>query len=181
MTLIICPGVHAPVWTQDFLQQLEACIPTTQAARQVFAAANERPWSPYQLRCFLDEQAIAPTRPLIFIAFSAGCVAAISAAHYWSSQGKSVAAVIAFDGWGVPMAGPFPIYRLSHDAFTHHTSAWLGHGQASFYADPPVSHQALWRNPQHVRGMAMANREQAPAVATAMQFLGMCLERHLEG
>jgi len=41
---------------------------------------------------------------------------------------------------GVPLVGNFPIHRLSHDYFTHWSSAVLGSGNDSFYADPPVEH-----------------------------------------
>ena len=63
-------------------------------------------------------------------------------------------ALIAFDGWGVPLVGNFPIYRISHDQFTHWSSELLGKGDKSFYADPPVEHLDLWRSdkdsPAHV-------------------------------
>ncbi|MCU0568633.1 MAG: hypothetical protein MUF49_18805 [Oculatellaceae cyanobacterium Prado106] len=90
--------------------------------------------------------------PLFFVGFSAGVVGAIGAARLWHQWGGQVQGLAAFDGWGVPLWGDFPIYRISHDAFTHWSSALLGAGQASFYAEPPVSHLALWRSPETVQG-----------------------------
>lgn len=67
-------------------------------------------------------------------------------------MGGQIKALIALDGWGVPLGGNFPIYRLSHDSFTHWSSALLGGGTESFYADPPVEHLELWRSPQTTKG-----------------------------
>lgn len=89
---------------------------------------------------------------LIIISFSAGVVGAISAAWGWQLMGGKIEALIAFDGWGVPLVGNFPIYRISHDYFTHWSSSLLGKGDKSFYADPPVNHLDLWRSPQQVIG-----------------------------
>jgi hypothetical protein len=82
------------------------------------------------------QTAADPQEPLLLIGFSAGVVGAIAAANLWQGQGRRVAAVIAVDGWGVPQVGDFPLHRVSHDYFTHWSSAVLGAGADSFYADP---------------------------------------------
>ena len=51
----------------------------------------------------------------MFIAFSAGVVAAVTAAMQWQGEGGKIKGLIAFDGWGVPLLGDFPVYRVSHD------------------------------------------------------------------
>ena len=182
MVLVICPGVHSSLWTTHFLHQLDEQLPDARLGRLVFPADLEYPWSPFTLRRFLADQAIAPDAPLVFLAFSAGCVAAVGTAYYWTQQGRQVSAVIALDGWGVPLVGPFVGYRLSHDAFTHQTSACLGRTVPSFYADPPVSHQKLWCNPAQVKGWQVDNsfacRENLATRTTALQFLVACLRQH---
>jgi hypothetical protein len=90
--------------------------------------------------------------PLVFIAFSAGTVGAIGAAWVWRLLGGQVKAFIALDGWGTPLYGDFPIHRLSHDYFTHWSSASISSGTDHFYADPPVPHLDLWRSPHTTNG-----------------------------
>lgn len=141
--------------------------------------------------------------PLAFVSFSAGVVGAIGAAWMWQFLGGTVKAFIAFDGWGVPLWGSFPIHRFSHDEFTHWSSALLGAGSDSFYADPPVAHLDLWAKPQIAQGwwiqsqvadgesqsdspithypthdVAVSQAARSPVTAT--QFLTMLLERYGE-
>ncbi|UBF26093.1 hypothetical protein K9N68_31945 [Kovacikia minuta CCNUW1] len=104
--------------------------------------------------------------PLVFIGFSAGVVGAIAAAWGWQLLGGAVQAFIAVDGWGVPLGGTFPIYRISHDSFTHWSSALLGAGETSFYADPAVDHLVLWRSPQAVKGWQVSAIASQPIVYT---------------
>ena len=52
----------------------------------------------------------------------------------------------------MPLTGNFPIYRVSHDYFTHWSSGLLGAGYKGFYADPEVEHLDLWRSPANVYG-----------------------------
>ena len=99
-----------------------------------------------------QQLSVLEKRSLFFIAFSAGVVGGIGAALAWQLTGGKVRGFVAIDGWGMPLAGNFPIYRLSHDYFTHWSSAALGGGGAGFYADPPQEHLTLWRSPQNVRG-----------------------------
>jgi hypothetical protein len=94
--------------------------------------------------------------PLTLIGFSAGVITAMVNASLWRINGGSIAAFFALDGWGVPLVGDFPIYRLSHDYFTHWSSHLLGGGPVSFYADPPVEHLTLWSAPERVTGWAVS-------------------------
>lgn len=159
MTIVICPGYHPPELTIDFLKGLGRDPGKTVRPDLIYPADRQPPYSSLHLLTFLrqseqgqTEKSYQKLQSLLFIGFSAGVVAAIGAAHLWQADGGSVKAVIAIDGWGVPLWGNFPIHRLSHDAFTHWSSALLGGGEAGFYADPAVGHLDLWRSPQHVGG-----------------------------
>ena len=90
--------------------------------------------------------------PLSWLAFSAGVVGAMGAIWLWQLQGGKIQNLIAFDGWGMPLGGDFPICRVSHDHFTHWSSAILGGGKNGFYADPPREHLELWRSPETCQG-----------------------------
>lgn len=158
MSVLICPGIHEPQHTDRFLADLGE--PLSDA--MVFPAEQSLAYSPLHILDFLRRQLSSPLRgqqftlvdqpPLVLIAFSAGVVGAIGAAHQWQSLGGRVKALIALDGWGVPLYGNFAIHRASHDYFTHWSSALLGAGSDSFYADPPQSHLEFWRSPQSVQG-----------------------------
>ncbi|WP_008310250.1 hypothetical protein [Leptolyngbya sp. PCC 6406] len=187
MAIILCPGSHPRGWTHEFLAQLKEAAPELMSTIRVAPTSPGDAWSPYALRRWLQTQdwtEESPTglrlSPLIFVAFSAGCVAAAGVAHYGSVQGHTVGAVIALDGWGVPIVGPFAVYRLSHDFITHQTTHWPRSGQGHFYADPPVPHRDLWRTPATVTGWQTL---QSPngldlkdgSATTALQFLVDCL------
>ena len=157
MTVIICPGIHDAVLSDRFLaalnQQLATTVSTLQIAKdQIFPSDREAPFNGLAVWSFLQELA-NPENPLVLIGFSAGVVGAISAANLWQVQGHTVAALIAVDGWGVPQLGDFPLHRVSHDYFTHWSSALLGEGQDSFYAEPPVTHLDLWQFPERAQGL----------------------------
>jgi hypothetical protein len=151
MFLIICPGIHDPSLTENFIQGLEL----SNYCDQILILPTEiyRPYSPSDVSEFLrkDKEIGFKGHSLVFISFSAGVVGAIGVAQNWQKQ-ANIKAFFAFDGWGVPLQGEFPIYRISHDYFTHWSSAILGSGQENFYADPPVAHLDLWRSPQTING-----------------------------
>ena len=109
----------------------------------------------------------SPSDSVLIIAFSAGVVGAIAAARTWHRRGVSISALIAIDGWGVPLFGAFPTHRMSHDRFTHWSSALLGGSETSFYADPPVDHLNLWCAPQSVQGVI----EPSNRTGTAATFI----------
>lgn len=156
MPIFICPGIHSLSLTEHFVGELRL----SQTEVLIFPA-DQPVYSPQHVLDFFQ-----PQEPVVMIAFSAGVVGAIAAARTWQRQGQSIAAFIAIDGWGVPLFGDFPIYRLSHDRFTHWSSNLLGGGK-SFYADPPVDHLTIWRFPNQVRGYA----EPSHQITTAASFI----------
>ena len=213
MNIIICPGIHESAITQSFLQKLRFLLSTEPNFKDsenilIFPAQNYSALSTFHILQFLsdafggmlfdhatqtqsDHRFDNPqaTSPLLFISFSAGVVGAIGAAWGWQLLGGKVKAFIALDGWGVPLFGNFPIHRLSHNYFTYWSSALLGSGEDSFYADPPVEHLEMWRSPQSVQGYWVhptvstqpQNLHQAtPTRLTAGEFLTMLIERYGE-
>ncbi|WP_232731870.1 hypothetical protein [Kamptonema formosum] len=204
ISAVICPGIHDPKLTERFLEELLSEVNNTfpcacQSANiLVFPAESCPAYSAAHILQFISDRlgtgrcprlpgergggsAHSSGREVILIGFSAGAAGAIGAATWWQAMGGSVAALIALDGWGVPLYGNFPIYRLSHDRFTHWSSALLGAGEDSFCADPPVEHLELWRAPKTVQGWwnPKAGREwQPPRPTNAARFLVTLLERH---
>jgi hypothetical protein len=154
--VVICPGIHEPQLTQDFLQALQGDkttdLSTCWTQKLLIFPTHEYPaYSTIHILQFLQRHA-TQTTPIVFISFSAGVAGAIGAAWGWQMLGGQVKAFIAFDGWGVPLQGKFPIHRVSHDYFTHWSSALLGTGEDSFYADPAIEHLDLWRSPDSCQG-----------------------------
>jgi hypothetical protein len=180
MTIILCPGMHDPHLTDAFwksIGQRYAELYTgefTPVAHQV-PQANVWGVSPLHILEFLNQTVSVP-QPILMISFSAGVVGAISAAWAWQLQGGLVHAFVALDGWGVPLTGSFPIYRLSHDEFTHWSSQPLGMGQAPFYAEPGVEHLDLWRAPDQARGWWL--RDHNPERFTAADVICHILHQH---
>jgi hypothetical protein len=130
-----------------------------------------------------------------FLGFSAGVVAAIGAAWGWQLSGGRVNALIAIDGWGVPLCAPFPIYRVSHDYVTYWSSSLLGAGTDQFYADPPVDHLDIWRSPHLASGWSVPSNSLLQSLtcpltayrsnpigqrSTAAEFIIDVLKRHQE-
>ena len=158
--VVVCPGIHDRELTQQFIEGLlTTCEERFHPASWLVFPADRHPaYSGLHILRFLHEKLsdhnpdAALRTPLILIGFSAGVVGAVSAACGWRSLGGMVKALIVIDGWGVPLVGDFPMHRMSHDAFTHWSSAFLGAGEDSFYADPGVGHLDLWRSPQTAAG-----------------------------
>lgn len=176
MAVLICPGMHPPELTQSFL----AALGRRPNQDLVFPADRYPPYSAYHLWQFLSASVTSPVQEILLIAFSAGVVGAMGAATLWQRGTGTVKAMVALDGWGVPLIGDFPIYRLSHDPFTHWSSAWLG-GNAEFYADPPVAHLELWRAPHQARGWQVVSANRQKFIRTsAAAYLTQLLERYGE-
>ncbi len=173
MTIVICPGIHRSHLTQHFIADLQWSHQPL-----IFPAEATPVYSPRHVLKFLSDANL--TEPLLLVAFSAGVVGAIGAAHLWQNQGGSIKALIAVDGWGVPLSGNFPIHRMSHDHFTAWSSALLDENSSdSFYADPAVEHLTLWRSPQTVHGhWISANKERSPISTTAASFITALLQRY---
>ncbi len=175
--IIICPGIHEVAVTDHFLKALKR----HQVLRDnylIFPTNDYPAFSSYHLLQFLQQQLQdTQDQSIIFLSFSAGVVAAMGAALLWQRIGGQVRGLIAFDGWGVPLFGDFPIHRFSHDQFTHWSSALLGRGQASFYADPPVEHLDLWREIDHVTGWLIDPINQEKEKTTAIAVLANLTSR----
>ncbi|WP_019508507.1 hypothetical protein [Pleurocapsa sp. PCC 7319] len=157
MSVVICPGIHAPQLTEDFVQDIKNN--TVDQNWLIFPTTKYRPYLAIDIYLWLKQNQLMPaeSQPLHFIAFSAGVVGAIGAAWAWQFQGGKIASFVALDGWGMPLLGNFPIYRISHDYFTHWSSALLGAGKEGFYADPEVEHLDLWRSPSNCSGWRVNN------------------------
>ena len=181
MSLIICPGIHETKLTESFLAGLLE-LNTSQKLENIliFPIEDYPAYSSGHILQFL-RQNHSLSLPIVFISFSAGVVGAIGAAWGWQLLGGEVTAFIALDGWGVPLTGSFPIHRLSHDYFTHWSSALLGSGEDSFYAAPSVEHLELWQQPQTVSGWwihSQNDKSELKTQTTAVQFLTMLLDRY---
>lgn len=188
MRLVICPGIHDPKLTDGFLAGLSE-VWEAEADRQntqtfypvkIFPAHKHPPFSALDILHFLCTQELAG-ESLVFVSFSAGVVGAIGAAWMWQQIGGKVGAFFALDGWGVPLGGNFPIHRLSHDRFTHWSSAITGSGGDSFYADKPVDHLDLWRSPQTTKGWHVsqtADGIETVTPTTAAAFLVHLLKQY---
>jgi hypothetical protein len=188
MRLVICPGIHDPKLTDRFLTRLSEVwgVENSRSNSQtsypvkIFPAHKHPPFSAIDILHFLCSQELAG-ESLVFASFSAGVVGAIGAAWMWQQIGGKVGAFFALDGWGVPLVGTFPIHRISHDRFTHWSSALIGSGGDSFYADPPVAHLDLWREPQTAKGWQIrqtADGIETATPATAATFLVHLLKRY---
>jgi hypothetical protein len=179
MQILICPGIHSPGLTEQFVNALP-----NRLAQALIVPVDCPAYSGGHILAFLLQHVGSPPRstepgsnpiqflplmPILLIGFSAGVVGAITAAHLWRSLGGQIVALIAIDGWGVPLFAPFPIHRVSHDSFTHWSSSILGAGQAGFYADPAVAHLDLWRSPQTVLGWSV--QPASTVRTTAAHFL----------
>jgi hypothetical protein len=176
MNIIVCPGIHAPGLTQSCLQDLQHELCQDELTNWLVFPTEDYPaYSPVHLLEFLHQHLDQPT-PLIFLSYSAGVVAAIGTAWLWQRQGGIVKAVIALDGWGVPLGGDFPIHRLSHDYFTHWSSKLLGAGKDSFYADPEVQHLDLWGSPRTTWGWWETSHKRT--YCTAAQVLVALIRRY---
>ena len=181
MQVVICPGIHPPALTAQFVQAIP--LPTA----WIYPAPEAPAYSGGHILAFLlrrfygdagdcygqfdiqrlDIQSMVQT-PLLLIGFSAGVVGAITAADLWQALGGRVVALIAVDGWGMPLRAMFPVHRFSHDPFTHWSSALLDEMRLNpteleaesihFYADPPVGHLNLWRAPQVTQGWAVSTQ-----------------------
>lgn len=179
MSIIICPGIHHPALTEKFVACLYdkitgGLVGNNYVNLLTVPADGILPLSGLHIFEFLRHRLKSNLEsPVIFIGFSAGVVGAIAAAHLWQLQSRKVEAFIAIDGWGVPLFGDFPIYRMSHDYFTHWSSLVLGSGQCNFYADPPVEHLQIWENPQAVQGWLVDSKLNPPCQQrlTAVEFL----------
>lgn len=154
MKVIICPGIHETQLTDRFLNSIfrfeSEFLLDKKSDLLVFPTAKDRAYSPVDIYQWLSSSTTLVD--VLFICFSAGVVGGFGAATALQLQGVTIKAFVAIDGWGVPLLADFPIYRLSHDYFTHWSSALLGAGKENFYCDPPVPHLTLWESPEAGKG-----------------------------
>jgi len=158
----VCPGVHSPQLTASFLTAM--ALDQADPMRVCVIPGDRQPvYSPLHGLSMLQHRLGAPwaAPPVLFLGFSAGVVSLAAIAPLWQALGGTVLGLIALDGWGVTLAGNFPIHRLSHDRFTDWSSALLdlpldlltaaARGDR-FYAEPAVAHLDLWRSPHTTTG-----------------------------
>ncbi len=179
MVVVLCPGIHSPQLTQDFLASL-AQSQTQDLFNNwlVFPATEYPPYSPLAVLTFLKKN--VTLEEVLLICFSAGVVGAMGAAPLWQMQGGKVKAFIAIDGWGMALWGNFPIYRVSHDYFTHWSSALLGGGWGvGFYCEPGVEHLSLWRSPHQAWGWWVKSPG-CKVKCSAAAFLKVILKQYKE-
>ncbi len=173
MSIVFCPGFHSPSLTENFISSLYF-IPRN----NIFILPTEK-YPPYDglhiLQLMIKN--IKLTQPVLLISFSAGVVGAISSAYLWQILGGKITALIAIDGWGVPLISNFPIYRLSHDYFTHWSSNLLGSGKSSFYANPPVAHLQMLTNPDNIKGWCIENND-IKINTTVTKYIKLLLQEH---
>ncbi len=129
MKIIICPGIHSQRLTDSFTANLKIDTDLLVLPTQQYL-----PYGSWDIYRWLERQlcSLNKAEPLLFITFSAGVVGGMGAAIAWQIGGGNIRGLIAIDGWGVPIIANFPIYRLSHDYFTHWSSAILGAGEPKF-------------------------------------------------
>ena len=157
MNVIICPGIHETALTTSFIlgllelnPDIFSCLSSVKIL--IYLGEGLKTLSAFHILYFLFEKIEDVKSPVVFIGFSAGVVGALQAAYLWQILGGQVRAFIAIDGWGVPLAGNFPIHTISHDYFTHRSLLRLVSGNNNFYAQPAVKHLEIWRSPQSVGG-----------------------------
>jgi hypothetical protein len=189
MTIIICPGIHSPDLTESFLSGLLEVATDKSTNRnsvdiRTFEAEGCLALSGFHILDFIQESIRHKVvSPIVFISYSAGVVGAIHAAYMWQLLGGQIKALIAIDGWGVPLWGNFPIHRMSHDYFTHWSSCLIGSGEDNYYADPPVDHIDMWRVPQNVQGWWINSstlKSPPNQRVTAAEFLYALIRRYEE-
>ncbi|MDJ1185032.1 hypothetical protein [Roseofilum casamattae] len=174
MAVLICPGFHDRDLTESFLTDLALPVDPLVPPSSIL------PIDGISLFNWMREALLNGDREkpdIAIIGYSAGVVGAMAVAAMWHHGGGRVRCLIAIDGWGVALAGPFPIHRISHDYFTHWSSALLGVGERGFYAEPAVEHLQVWRSPDSVTGYARVGDRQ-PAQwqqTTAKDFIRQLL------
>lgn len=181
MSVIVCPGIHSPHLTESFIKSIQTDTEQLRSDWLIFPARDRPSYSPLAIYQWLEKYYFSPSQApaLVFITFSAGVVGGIGTALTWQMKGGKIKAFLAFDGWGVPLVANFPVYRFSHDYFTHWSSALLGTGVESFYAEPEVNHLDLWRSPQTSLGWWIENSG-CKTYCSAAELVRVCLEQYEE-
>jgi len=167
----VVPPEVPPYAPQQILEHLEECVERGEKGGEWGVGSGEQ----------------GAGVALVWIGFSAGVVGGLLAARQWHREGLdqrleiggsvktfSVKAFIAIDGWGVPLWADFPVYSLSPDRFAYEMTRGLRSPLPHFYAEPGVSHLALWESPQRAMGW-----EESPAGTrlrlNAVQYIERCI------
>jgi hypothetical protein len=166
MAIAICPGFNPPSFTDDFLEAVDLPMPRVRST--AFPVEGGRVFQEWVQAWGNPGEC---SHKITVISYSAGGVGAIAACWLWHQAGGEIQALIALDAWGVVLTGPFPIYRVSHDYFTHCSSSLLGTGNGGFYADPGVDHWELWRSPDRAIGYSQIYGKTLWNKTTACEFL----------
>ena len=188
MNVIICPGIHKASLTTSFISGLSELNPDIFSCASsvkilIYSCEGLKTLSAFHILYFLFEKIEDVKSPIVFIGFSAGVVGALQAAYLWQILGGRVRAFIAIDGWGVPLAGNFPIHTVSHDYFTHRSLLDFVRGNNNFYAQPAVEHLEIWRSPQSVLGWWVNPKLQTKSSKRYLnlaEFLHMLLKHYKE-
>ena len=149
LSVLICPGFHDASLTDSFVRSLPAFV-----APHIVRTFPADPFATLKEMTRLFQNQLL-SQPVVGIGFSGGVVGLVGASKIWQQQGGAIAQLLAIDGWGVPALG-LPICRISHDAFTHWSSATTEPGSVNFYADPPVEHLKIWQAPEQVNGFRLS-------------------------
>jgi len=165
MNVIICPGIHAIELTNSFIASL-----SIDHNLLVFPTNLYPAYSSWHISQWIQSQKLVSDE-LLFITFSAGVVGGIGAAIALQTSGFKITAFIAIDGWGVLLVPLFPIYRLSHDYFTHWSSEILGAGNEGFYADPAKSHLEIWSSSESCWGWRVSRNKEVISRCSARDYL----------
>lgn len=187
MNIVVIPGIHAPSLTREFVKSLNPLLEEA----WIVPEHSVPVYSPQHVFTFLQQtwSKVSPdftssdcrSKPLIFIGFSAGVVGSLGAARLWQAAGNRVLALIALDGWGVPLYGEFPIHRVSHDFWTHWSSGYFGNTQESFYVEPAIEHLELWRSPHTASGICTSSKKSRPQQPeTAATFVRSLIKHYGE-
>jgi hypothetical protein len=84
--LIICPGIHSPKLTEQFIQSIQ-----NRVEQDFLVLPTEySPYSAIAVYQWLERQGIPQAEPLSFVAFSAGVVGSFGAAWAWQLKGGPV-------------------------------------------------------------------------------------------
>jgi len=180
LNLIICAGIHPLTWTDDFVANLNHSeINLKPENLLIFPTDLFRAYDGQKIFQFIQESYPQPnfSPPFIIIGFSAGVVGALIASRLWQRHGGKVLALIALDGWGVPLIADFPIFTLCHDYFTHLTLIKFNSQVDSFYAEPSVSHEHIWRSPLQTIGW-WQKPDGTKQKTNAMTIIKSCLEKY---
>lgn len=192
--IVVISGIHAPSLNANVILTAAAnpqlsrvpllCL-SQGAATSVLAAHSLRQRIDHHCRQHLPQPSsgLIPAPNLLIWAFSAGCVGAAGLAYHWHQHRGKVLALFAVDGWGVPLSADFPVYRLSHDWFTHVTCQGMGAGPINFWAEPAVAHLDFWCRLNTIAGWQSWHPNDGPPTLrrlTAGEFLCYWSQQHLE-